>query len=42
MSEAGFNFRKVLAGIGILFILGIFIGYFTVSVYNSMSKIKAA
>jgi hypothetical protein len=40
MSEGGFNFGKLLAGMGMLFILGTFIGYFTVFVYNSMNRSK--
>jgi hypothetical protein len=40
MTEDGFNFGKLLGGMGVLFLAGAFIGYFTVFLYNSMARNK--
>ena len=40
MTANGFNFGKLLSGMTMLFIAGTFIGYFTVIIYNSISKTK--
>jgi hypothetical protein len=33
LAEPGFNFGKLLGGMGVLFLAGVFIGYFTAFVY---------
>jgi len=42
MADNGFSFGKLLAGMGILFVVGTFIGWFTALIYNAMSKAKLA
>ena len=38
MTDNGFNFGKLLAGMGILFVAGAFIGWFTALLYNAVAK----
>jgi hypothetical protein len=40
MVDNAFNFGKLLAGMGVLFIAGTFIGLFTGWIYNSIGKSK--
>jgi hypothetical protein len=42
MIDNSFNFGKLLAGIGGLFITGTFIGWFTALIYNAMGKSRLA
>ena len=42
MTEGGLNFGKLLAGMGILFVAGAFIGWFTALLYNVMGKSRVA
>jgi hypothetical protein len=38
MTAEGFNIGKLLGGMGVLFIAGAFIGYFTTFLYNAMTR----
>jgi len=38
MTAEGFNIGKLLGGMGVLFLAGAFIGYFTAFLYNAMTK----
>ena len=38
MTENGFSFAKLLTGMGALFVVGVFIGWFTALLYNAMGK----
>ncbi len=40
MINSGFNIGKLLCGLIILFLEGLFTGYVTASIYNSLNKIK--
>ena len=42
MADNGFSFGKLLAGMGVLFIVGTFIGLSTGWIYNSIGKSKLA
>ena len=38
MTNEGFNFGKLLCGMGILFLAGVFIGYVTAFIYNLLNR----
>ena len=40
LAEPGFNFGKLLGGMGVLFLAGAFTGYFTAFVYNGINRNK--
>ena len=40
MIDNGFNFVKLICGMAILFLEGLFTGYITASIYNAISKNK--
>ena len=42
MTNEAFNFGKLLAGMGGLFVVGTFIGWFTALLYNVMVRSKIA
>ena len=42
MTDNGFSFGKLLAGMSALFVVGTFIGWFTSLLYNAMSKSRLA
>ena len=42
MTNEAFNFRKLLAGMGALFVVGTFMGWFTALLYNAMVRSKIA